>query len=150
MFVRIVITSIVLLLAACTSEDAHLSKAVKVEVVRTGDGYALYRDGEPYSIRGAGMGVADFERFVAHGGNSIRNWNTRDGKQNIQSLLDEAYANGVTVALCLPMKPERHGFDYDDEAAVAAQFEAMREDVLRFRDHPALVCRLPPHKDPAS
>ena len=139
MFSRIVVTLIALLAAACSSGDAPLSKAVKVEVVRTSDGYALYRDGEPYPIRGAGMGIADFERFAGHGGNSIRNWTTRDGKVNIQSLLDEAHANGVTVALCLPMKPERHGFDYDDEAAVAAQFEAMREDVLRFRDHPALL-----------
>jgi len=139
MFIRIIITSLALLLAACSSGDAPLTKAVKVEVVRTDDGFALYRDGEQYSIRGAGMGVADFERFVSHGGNSIRNWNTRDGKQDILSLLDEAHAHGVTVALCLPMKPERHGFDYDDEAAVAAQFEAMREDVLRFRDHPALL-----------
>ena len=139
MFFRIVTLSIALLLAACSSGDAPLSKAVKVEVVRTDEGYALYRDGEPYPIRGAGMGVADFKRFVKHGGNSIRNWSTRGGKQDIQSLLDEAHASGLTVALCLPMKPERHGFDYDDEAAVAAQFDAMREDVLRFRDHPALL-----------
>ncbi len=36
-------------------------------------------------------------------------------------------AVGVTVALGLPMKPERHGFDYDDAAAVAAQNLSMIE-----------------------
>ena len=50
-----------------------------------------------------------------------------------------ADANGVTVALCLPMKAERHGFDYDDEEAVAAQLAYARGEVLKYKDHPALL-----------
>jgi len=45
----------------------------------------------------------------------------------------------VTVALGLSMKAERHGFDYDDPDAVAAQLEPLREEVLKYRDHPALL-----------
>ena len=115
------------------------SGPVKVEVVRTDEGYALLRGGEPYTIRGAGMSVDDIATFVKRGGNSIRNWTTRDDVQNIRALLDSAHAHGVTVMLCLPMQAERWGFDYGDPAAVAAQLEAMRGEVLKYRDHPALL-----------
>ena len=93
------------------------------------------RGGEPYVINGAGMGIDDIERFAAHGGNSIRTWNTLNAK----ALLDLALEHGVTVALGLPMRPERHGFDYDDPDSVSAQLEMMREEVLKYRDHPALL-----------
>jgi len=112
---------------------------VKVKVVRTGEGYALRRGGQPYVVRGAGMEVDDIARFAARGGNSIRTWTTRNHPQDIGKLLDEAQEHGVTVALTLPMKSERRGFDYDDAAAVAAQRESLRDDVLRYRDHPALL-----------
>jgi hypothetical protein len=112
---------------------------VKVEILRTDAGYVLLRGGAPYAVRGAGMAVDDLARFAANGGNSIRNWTTDDRVQNVRELLDEAHRQGVTVALGLPMRPERHGFDYDDAAAVTAQRESFREDILRYRDHPALL-----------
>jgi hypothetical protein len=85
------------------------------------------------------MTSGDLALFAAHGGNSIRNWTTDDRPIATRALLDEAHANGVTVALCLPMGSERHGFDYDDAEAVAGQLEAMRVEVLKYRDHPALL-----------
>jgi hypothetical protein len=112
---------------------------MKVEIVQTASGFQLLRAGEPYEIRGAGMAIDDIENFVAHGGNSTRNWTTDDRYQDPQELLDSAHARGVTVALCLPMEAERWGFDYDDEDAVAAQLAAFREQVIRYRDHPALL-----------
>jgi hypothetical protein len=127
------------LMAACAQSPSQFEGPVKVEVVKQDGGYQLLRGGEPYRIRGAGMVSGDLSAFAAHGGNSIRNWTTLSGAVNTRQLLDEAHANGVTVALCLPMGPERHGFDYDDSDAVAAQFEAMRNEVLAYRDHPALL-----------
>jgi exo-beta-1,3-glucanase (GH17 family) len=112
---------------------------VKVEIVRTDDGYQLLRGGNPYAIRGAGMGFDDVERFAAHGGNSMRTWNVGKDHGDTKAILDTAHANGVTVALGLPMKAERHGFDYADDEAVEAQLDRFRETVLRFRDHPALL-----------
>jgi exo-beta-1,3-glucanase (GH17 family) len=112
---------------------------IKVEIVRTETGHQLMRGGEPYEIRGAGMGIDDIAGFAARGGNSIRTWSTGASYQDARVLLDSAYEHGVTVALCLEMKSERHGFDYDDEEAVAAQLATMREEVLKYRDHPALL-----------
>ena len=113
--------------------------AVKVEVVSSEDGYQILRGGEPYVIKGAGMGVDDLENFAAHGGNSIRNWSTSADYQETRALLDAAQANGVTVALCLSLSSERHGFDYNDSQAVAEQLSWIREEVIKYRDHPALL-----------
>ncbi len=126
-------------LMGCSSETEERLSAIKVEVVQTDAGYQLMRGGEPYYIKGAGMAIDDIEAFAAHGGNSIRNWSTTADYQNAQDLLDSAHANGVTVALCLPMQAERWGFDYDDPEAVAAQLADFREQVLKYRDHPALL-----------
>ena len=112
---------------------------VKVEIAATENGYQLLRGGEPYVVKGAGMGVDDLENFAAHGGNSIRNWTTGGDYQDTLALLDAAHANGVTVALCLSLGSERHGFDYDDAHAVAAQLNWIREEVIKYRDHPALL-----------
>jgi beta-galactosidase/beta-glucuronidase len=37
------------------------------------------------------------------------------------------------------MTAERHGFDYDDPDAIAAQLETVREQVLKYKDHPAVL-----------
>ena len=134
-----VLVTIVVLMTGCSSASDQPLSAIKVEVVETERGYTLVRGGEPYAVKGAGMVVDDIERFAAHGGNSIRTWSTNWEGQDTQALLDRAHAHGVTVALGLAMEPERRGFDYDDAEAVAAQLELMRNEVLKYRDHPALL-----------
>ena len=126
-------------MAACPSAPSAAQGPVRVELVRSDAGYVLMRGGQPYSVRGAGMEVDDVARFAANGGNSIRTWTTDRRVQDVGRLLDQAQAHGVTVAVGLAMRPERHGFDYDDPLAVAAQRESLREDILRHRDHPALL-----------
>jgi exo-beta-1,3-glucanase (GH17 family) len=128
-----------LAMTACSPPSRAAEGPVKVEVVKGADGYVLMRGGEPYTVRGAGMAIDDIARFAANGGNSIRTWTTDSRRQDTGKLLDAAQAHGVTVALGLPMQAERHGFDYDDPAAGAAQRESFRDDILRYRDHPALL-----------
>jgi exo-beta-1,3-glucanase (GH17 family) len=133
------LTLLTLTLASCSPGSQEVMSPIKVEIIRTDSGYQLLRGGEPYEIRGAGMGIDDIARFAARGGNSIRTWSTGASYQDTRALLDSAHEHGVTVALCLEMEPERHGFDYNDEEAVAVQLAAMREEVLKYRDHPALL-----------
>lgn len=111
------------------------AEAIPVEVVKKSGRYQLLRGGEPYEIKGAGMGSSDLGVFASHGGNSIRTWSTG----NATRLLDEAHKHGITVALCISVRSERHGFDYDNPAAVAAQLESARRQVLKYKDHPALL-----------
>ena len=111
------------------------AEPVPVSLEQDGDGnYRIYRDGDPYFIKGAG-GSSRLDLLVESGGNSIRTWNT----QNADSILDEAHKRGLTVMLGIWLEHERHGFDYDDEKAVARQKEEVRKKILRYKDHPALL-----------
>ena len=121
----------------CRSADAAGAEgaAVRVEVRGAAGAYTLYRGGEPYLVRGAGVqNPADLDSLVRHGGNSARTWAVGDGR-----ILDRAAELGLTVALCLDLGRERHGFDYDDRDAVGRQFARARAEVLAHRDHPALL-----------
>ena len=139
MHYRVVFTTVMYLMTACSGESDSMPSPIKVEIGKTESGYQLLRGGTPYTVRGAGMGVDDIQRFAAAGGNSIRNWNTMQRGQDTRALLDKAHAHGVTVALGLAMRPERHGFDYDNPDEVAAQLELMRGEVLKYRNHPAVL-----------
>jgi hypothetical protein len=113
--------------------------AIPVTLENQGGSYRLLRGGEPYAIKGAGLEFSDIGVLASHGGNSIRTWRTDNAQFTGQELLDEAHRNGVSVALCIEIGRERHGFDYDDEEAVAAQLEYARGEVLKYRDHPAVL-----------
>lgn len=127
------------LISACSGKSEVPMTPTKVEIVATQSGYQLLRDGEPYVVKGAGMAVDDLENFANHGGNSIRNWSTGADYQDTKALLDSAFRNGVTVALCLSVRAERHGFDYSDADAVAEQLAWARGEVEKYKDHPALL-----------
>ncbi len=108
--------------------------AIKVSVSKTDSSYQLIRAGQPYFIRGAG-GSSYPSRIAAYGGNSIRTWGSKDG----QKMLDSAAKYGLTVLMGLDVARERHGFNYDDTVAVNKQLESLRSEVMKFKDHPALL-----------
>jgi hypothetical protein len=128
-----------LAVASCQADSDAPAGPLKVEVVHSENGFQILRGGNPYEIKGAGLEFGDIASFAAHGGNTIRNWTTRNDVETAQEVLDRAHANGVTVLLCLPMQAERWGFDYDDTRAVASQLEDFRGEVVKYRDHPALL-----------
>lgn len=132
--------SLVVFTTACADEPAPATgSAIPVEIVEIDGGYRVLRGGEPYEIKGAGIEYGSVEALVAHGGNSFRTWRTDNSKETGQQVLDRAAALGVTVLMTIEIGRERHGFDYDDEQAVAAQLEYARGEVLKYRDHPALL-----------
>lgn len=124
------------LLSLLTLVTAQVLSAqpIKVEVVHTEAGYTLTRGGEPYYIRGAG-GHTNLDDLLVLGGNSIRTWSADDA----QEILDAAHEKGLTVMFGLWVGHERHGFNYDDEEAVAKQLAHFRETVMKYKDHPALL-----------
>jgi hypothetical protein len=107
---------------------------IKVEIRKVDSNYQLIRNGHAYFIKGAG-GSAYPDRISAYGGNSIRTWGTRDA----QKVLDSAGKYDLTVLLGLDVTRERHGFNYDDTAAVRNQLDRLRKEVLKYKDHPALL-----------
>lgn len=125
-------------LAAAFANSLALATAlngpVKVTVSQANSRYQLLRAGRPYFIKGAG-GSQYPERIAAYGGNSIRTWDTRSAP----AVLKAANAHGLTVMLGLDVARERHGFDYNNAAAVAQQLKTMRGEVLKYKDDPALL-----------
>jgi len=107
---------------------------VKVTVHQVNGRYELLRAGQPYFVKGAG-GSQYPERIAAYGGNSIRTWGTYDAPK----VLAAANQQHLTVMLGLDVARERHGFDYNDAAAVAAQLRKIKAEVLKYKDDPAVL-----------
>jgi hypothetical protein len=129
------IQRLILLLTVLMSwNTSALAEAIPVELKKTDKGWQLQRDGKPYFIRGAG-GNTGLKKMAAAGANSLRTW----GSDDIDALLDEAHALGLSVTVGIWLGHERHGFDYNDEAQVKAQLENARKTVLRYKDHPAVL-----------
>lgn len=124
-----------LLTATAQAQPAPRSvTAIKTEVRKTPEGFHLYRAGEEYFVKGAG-GSGYPARVAAYGGNSIRTW----GSHGADKILDTAAKYGLTVLLGLDVARERHGFNYDDTVAVRKQLDKIRQEVLKYKDHPALL-----------
>jgi len=127
---------VALLAPLISAAPAHggAAETVRVEVQQHDGRWQLLRDGKPYFIKGGG-GDGSAVLLAASGGNSIRTWSADDlGKR-----LDEAQANGLTVAVGLWLGHPEQGFDYNDAAQVEAQTEAVRQAVVKYRDHPAVL-----------
>lgn len=110
------------------------SQVSKVVVTKNSFGnFELQRNGTPYYIKGAGA-KDHFDLLVKSGANSIRIWST-----NNKAFLDSAHQHNLTVTLGLHVRPERSGMDYNDEYAVKGQIEYLKNEVLKYKDHPALL-----------
>ncbi len=101
--------------------------------------YRLFVNGEEFYVKGAGCEFGPCHLVAEHGGNSFRTWRVDNQVQSGREVLDQAYAHGLMVMMGLDVARERHGFDYDDEEAVAAQLEQFRQEVMELKDHPALL-----------
>ena len=140
-----------LLLAFCAGAAAAAdgeAAGSRVEVIERADGtFTLSRNGKPYLVKGAGtgsgeaLGGGDLQLLATSGGNSIRTWGVEqledlvDGK----SLLDRAHELGITVTAGFWVKHKRHGFDYSNADSIQKQRALLREAVLKYKDHPALL-----------
>ncbi len=111
----------------------------KVELTQVNGKYQLMVNKEPFYIKGAGLEFGEIGSLSKHKANSFRTWRTENGKQSGKEVLDAAEKNGLMVTMGIEVARERHGFDYDDERAVKAQKERIRQEVLGLKDHPALL-----------
>tara|TARA_B100000900_G_scaffold416198_1_gene449954 strand:+ start:9370 stop:10647 length:1278 start_codon:yes stop_codon:yes gene_type:complete len=128
------INFVFLLMLFIAFSNKTYSQVSKVEVsTNTQGNFELLKNGVPYYIKGAGA-KDHFDLLVNSGANSIRIWST-----NNSSLLDSAHQHGLTVTLGLHVRPERSGMDYNNEYAVKGQIEQLKNEVLKYKDHPALL-----------
>lgn len=126
---------------SCRAADPrpHAGSPAKVQVLKAGDRYQLLVDGQPFYIRGAGLEFGNQEKLAQHGGNSFRTWRTENGQDSGRLVLDRALKNGLFVTMGLDIARERHGFNYDDPTAVARQLAEVQAEVVKYKDHPAML-----------
>ena len=114
-------------------------KPKKVELLHKNSKYQLTVDGQPFYINGAGIDLGNIESLADFGGNAFRTWRVDNGEKTGREILDEAHRHGLMVCMGLEVARERHGFDYNDELAVAEQMAQIKKDILQLKDHPALL-----------
>jgi hypothetical protein len=136
--------TISLLMISCeskvsTEEDPVKYGPSRVELRKTEGRYRLFVNGEEFYVKGAGCEFGPCGLIAEHGGNSIRTWRVHNGVSTGREVLDKAWENGLMVMMGLDVGRERHGFDYNDDAAVARQFEEIKKNVIELKDHPALL-----------
>ncbi len=124
--------------AGCTSQPAGPEVDIRtgVHVVASDAGYQLYRNGEPFEIKG-GSGEGYLAELKRSGGNTMRVYSP----ELLPRLLDEADSLGIAIIADLPMPnvTERYNF-YDDPEDVTALTDTIRAIVTRYARHPALLC----------
>jgi hypothetical protein len=132
------------LLFACNADINNQKKIMKsgpshVTLKSVEGKTRLFVNGEEFFVKGAGCEHGACHLVNPHGGNSIRTWRVNNGKISGKEVLDSAFENGLMVLMGLDVAKERHGFDYNNEAAVAAQLETIKLNILELKDHPALL-----------
>ncbi len=116
-----------------------VSKPSQVHISQNNGRYQLIVNGQPFYVKGAGLEFGNQEQLALYGGNSFRTWQTNNGQESGERVLDRAQSNGLFVTMGVNMENERHGFDYDDSAAVALQFERIKSEIIQYKNHPALL-----------
>jgi len=133
----ILLAIIVAIMPGCNTNS---STAAKVEVKKNEAGYhRLYVDNQEFYVEGAGLEFGNIEALAQYGGNSFRTWRTTNENEDAMDVLDRAHENGLMVLMGLDVARERHGFDYDDPMEVLKQFDYLKGEVERLKDHPALL-----------
>ncbi|MCB2195699.1 MAG: hypothetical protein KQH79_07550 [Bacteroidetes bacterium] len=140
---NIIIILTVILFSSCKSSTENKDKTemspVEVELIEQNDHYQLLVNGELYFIKGAGTEIDKIPILAESGANSCRTWSTEMPGFTADEFLDLAHEHGLTVTMGLDVKKERLGFDYNDSVAVKKQFDYIKSEVMKYKDHPALI-----------
>ncbi len=119
------------ILALFAAVQHAAAEAVPVKIL---PGQGITRGGEPYLVKGAG-GEKHLDELVAAGGNSFRTWTTN----GLEALLNAAQKRGLTVCAGIWLEPECSWFSYANSKHCAKQIARVVNEVVRHRDHPALL-----------
>ncbi|MGX5820681.1 glycoside hydrolase family 2 TIM barrel-domain containing protein [Chitinophaga lutea] len=120
-------------MASCRQKAAP-DTSRRVYIGQSGGRYTIFRDGKPFTIKGA-AGAEELKALKEAGGNTVRTWDT----VRLGALLDEAQAAGLAVIPGLYI-PTSNTLDfYRDTAAVTALCQAYERVVERYKGHPALL-----------
>lgn len=128
----------VFLLTGALISGYAFGEPVKVNITKVEGQYQLNVNDKPYVVKGAGLHYPDGHNFKAlkqAGGNAFRTWTT----QYADIELAKAEELGLMVLLGIDLHKELHGFDYNDALAVEKQFDRVKQQILKYKDHPNVL-----------
>lgn len=132
-----------ILLVSCNNNGTSNNQEnmpAKVELKKNNQNqFRLFVNNNEFFVKGAGLEFGNIEALAVNGGNSFRTWRTENGQRDAIDILDEAQKYGLMVLMGLDVERERHGFDYNDSIWVRKQFNYLKSEVERLKDHPALL-----------
>ena len=137
-FLKLAILFTFTLTISCTAKK-EVTQTNKVEIRKTGGDYEFYVNGELFQVKGAGLDVNNGKNFHAlakAGANTFRTWRT----DHADMELDSALKYNFKIAMGIDMGKELEPFDYNDTEAVKKQFERIKGEIQKYKDHPALLC----------
>jgi hypothetical protein len=123
------------LLVSCT-HSTQIPSVVKV--VKHNNQYSLTVNGQPYDVKGVGLGYKNDETVIAlkeAGGNSFRTWDLT----HIEQELAIAEKLGLMIAVGIQTGKELLGFDYNDKEAVDKQFKRVIAAIEKYKNHPNIL-----------
>lgn len=113
---------------------------VKVTLEKNNIGqYRLFVNNNEFFVKGAGLEFGNIRALAENGGNSFRTWRSENGEQDAIEILDQAQKYNLKVLMGLEVGRERHGYSYDDTAFVNKQYNYLKSEVERLKNHPALL-----------
>lgn len=115
-------------------EKVESNQKNKFEIRSQKGSYQLFKGDSPFFIKGV-AGRDQLEEIKKAGGNTIRTWSA----YGMDTLLDQAYEEGLHVLIGLDIGKERLGFDYGDSASVQDQFARVKQTVSLYKSHPATL-----------
>src|SRR5690606_35662500 len=95
------------LIIACAHN--HPKTDAKVTIKEVNGEYVLYRNGQPFEIKGA-AGQAQLDLLHQIGGNTIRLWDTI----GLDPIFEKANELGIAIIMGLPIPESRHMDYYND------------------------------------
>lgn len=120
-------------------QNQILDNPTKATIVGKEGKYHLRVNGKPTWIKGAGLQYGSISALANHGANSFRTWRTNNSRYSGREILDRAHQLGLYVTMGIEVGNERHGFDYDNKAAVNDQLQRIKAEVEELKDHPAII-----------
>ncbi len=128
---------LILVFNSCINSDKELETTYQPKVgFRFEQGmWKLYRNNEPYFVKGA-HGFVRLDLLKKAGGNSIVIYEN----ELSEKLLNEADSLGISVSVVLDVEKVRFAPNgYRDTDFVENQRRRIKETVLKYKDHPAIL-----------
>lgn len=113
----------------------NINKAERKVSIRQESGrYSFFKSGKPFLVKG-GAGYTNIKELAECGGNTIICWDTA----KLESTLRQADQYNVAVIIGIDIPGVDNTEFYNDKKNIENYFNAYKNIVVRFKDHPSLL-----------